>query len=737
MSTIASLMLELGRGGPSPYGDIQAQTARTRQGELSNETALLTLADLKRKQASEQEVLAFFQQHPELIAGLQQGQQGGQVPILATLGQPQPGGPGGPPGAGPLMQQTTMPGQPPGAPQVVPGGQDLSRFANVSPQGGGPIPPDVMAQTMPTVTPPQGMPPRATLGQPQAPQNPLMELVRRDPRAGLLAQQQMQAQQQFQSKLEEQRLDWTSKKMGYFGQVLQGVNSPESYGLAVQEIARVDPQAAARLPQTYSKEALIPYIKQATTVKENADLQIRTMHEQTEAAKLGIQLQNAGYQGLGAPVIDILRGLSEEQVTKFGGRTSAPAVKFATDEVQRIEIEKREKEGLAGAQATAQASREARQQQTLSEAFKGETVNLYDTQTGRPLPSRMKIADYEQLPQTQVAQLSDDNRKQMENVNSAMPRLQILQTHIDAVYGPGGVLERMSPADRELVRSPLAIPIQISEQFAQKYPELAAARKYIDANAESLARALSGVKGAATEADVERAKSMLPNLTAALKVWPLSEAGLSLPDTRETALRTMNNLVDTLNGIGTGILGNPEYRTPLKKYENPENVPGPGLRKGEGSVRITPSNAPRQAPRGSTPPAPQPPAAAVPAPGAPIFPPAPAIRIPGETAAPATPPTPPTATSTPAQDEAYRQSQGQGRPTAPAAPTPRPTPGRQSQAPAGTRLAGAPKFMELRDVQEAMRQTGKSRREVEAAARSKGYTVYGSRLPLAEETAIG
>lgn len=45
--------------------------------------------------------------------------------------------------------------------------------------------------------------------------------------------------------------------------------------------------------------------------------------------------------------------------------------------------------------------------------------------------------------------------------------------------------------------------------------------------------------------------------------------------------------------------------------------------------------------------------------------------------------------------------------------------------------------MNLADVAEAMRQTGRSRRDVEAAARARGYTVYGSKLKLPEETAIG
>ena len=48
--------------------------------------------------------------------------------------------------------------------------------------------------------------------------------------------------------------------------------------------------------------------------------------------------------------------------------------------------------------------------------------------------------------------------------------------------------------------------------------------------------------------------------------------------------------------------------------------------------------------------------------------------------------------------------------------------------------AGGPKVMNQSDVVEAMRQTGKSRAEVEKAARAKGYTVYGSALPLPGES---
>ena len=69
---------------------------------------------------------------------------GSTIGSLPTTGGP----PGGPPAAAPLTQQSLMPGQPPGAPTVVPGGQDLSQFATQ----GAPTP------TLATIGPQGGMP---------------------------------------------------------------------------------------------------------------------------------------------------------------------------------------------------------------------------------------------------------------------------------------------------------------------------------------------------------------------------------------------------------------------------------------------------------------------------------------------------------------------------------------------------------------------------------------------------
>jgi hypothetical protein len=611
---------------------------------------------------------------------------------------------------------------------MVPGGQDLSRFAGVSPQGGGPIPLNVAQQLQPTVTPPQGMPTLATLGQPQGQMQALqsrflLDLARTSPDAALKVQQLMQGQEDLALKRDEQRLTMGTRVAEYVGRVAQGVTSPETLEQARQELARIHPQAAAQLPQTYSKEGMVPFLKKAVGVKDNALLQLETWKNQ-------IEMQKAGLQGEPAAMVSELRTMGVNPL-----QATTDQRQQAQKNIHERELALKRQEGAAAADIRTQADVAARQNQTLAEAFKGETTNLYDTNTGQTLDARMKVQDYEALPAGQVKQLSSDVRKQVEQLNASVPIITQLQTHIDKLYGPGGALARMTPDERADLA---AAPGRWAQQYAQKYPELTQAQRFIDANAGALARALAGETGAMNEGDIERAKAMLPSLTTALKVWPPSQLAIQAPDTRAVALGTMNSLVDMINARGQTLLGNERYQHPkLHRYQTAEE----GQQASGGPV-TPPKVAPPELPM---PPlvGPNPTTRAQPgAFGAPeqrrYVPPTPTAPAPTPTAPPSRP-TPPTATSTPAQDEAYRQSVApQPAPTpAPSAPATRPTPGRQSQATGGgggVRLAEGPKYMDLADVAEAVRQTGKSRREVEAAARSKGYTVYGSKLPLPSES---
>jgi hypothetical protein len=235
------------------------------QGRRSgNETALLQLADLKAKQQAEQMMFERIKNDPALA---QQLFGGGSV--LGSLGPA-----GGPPGAAPLMQQTTMPGQPPGAPQMVPGGQDLSQFAT---QGGAP-------QSVLGFLGPAGQP----QGAPQPPRNPVLEMASQNPRAAMMLQQQMQARQEQQWKMQEQRLKMGSAMMESLGQMAQGVTDQAGWDQLRQDAAQIDPQLAARLPQVYSKEARDRVVTQALDVKDALTLQIGEMKARADQVRAGL-----------------------------------------------------------------------------------------------------------------------------------------------------------------------------------------------------------------------------------------------------------------------------------------------------------------------------------------------------------------------------------------------------------------------------------------------------------------
>lgn len=283
MSTLGQLFALSGQNMPLSYTESMKGILSNERQESAARTDLLTLADLERQQQTQAAMREYYRLHPEEALGLQ-----------STLGGGMPPGP--PAGGGPLMQQQVVPGQPPGAPQVVPGGQDLSRFAGVSPQGGGPMPPNVAQQLMPQVTPPM----QSTLGAPgpqqAAPQqNPLVDLVRRDPAAGMAIQARMQAMQ-------EKRLTNTITEAEYAGRILQGVTNQASYDDARREIGRNLPQLAAQLPPAYSAEAIEPFIARATTVKDRATLEVQGIQARAE-------LQRARMSGRVATTDQYLKAL--------------------------------------------------------------------------------------------------------------------------------------------------------------------------------------------------------------------------------------------------------------------------------------------------------------------------------------------------------------------------------------------------------------------------------------------
>ena len=493
----------------------------------------------------------------------------------------------------------------------------------------------------------------------------------------------------------------------------------------------------------------------AVTVKDNATIKLETWQRQIEEQKnrieeqkIGVQLVNAGYQGLGTDVTSILRGLTPEQVEKFGGRTTPAAIAYATEE------EKKRKLAQAGEAERLKFEQEQQLQSKipLQDARKEDAGLFVFKGTGQTIPGTTPYGQVKQLqdekdPEKGVLKLANlDEKKQLTTLKQLEPVLQQYADLVQYAYGPNGPLENYT-------RSPGSVLGAAAGQAVQGDPVFQAKRRALQGQLQSVVRGL-GARGDLNEQELAAAKEMIANMDASMglglslgPVFTTSGPGvtasvkpsISIPDTPETGINLANELIGTVNRRIGSILQHEGYsKTPfITLRTNQQGQPQPGVMPqampGSQAPPLSSTVPPRTwgVMQPATPGQPQAPAGPQPGQGTPPpLPPASSTR-----------PTPPTATSTPQQDEAYRQSVGQGTAPAPAprSPAARPTPGRQSQAPpaAGqTRVARASGFkvMNLADVAEAMRQTGKSRREVEAAARAKGYTVFGSKLPLPGES---
>ena len=107
-------------------------------------------------------------------------------------------------------------------------------------------------------------------GPQQAPRNPVLEMAQRDPRTALMLQQQIQGQQDRQWKMQEQRLGMGVKVAEYVARELQGVTDQASTDAARERIQLVHPQAAAQIPQIYSKEGIEALQQRGISVAELA-----------------------------------------------------------------------------------------------------------------------------------------------------------------------------------------------------------------------------------------------------------------------------------------------------------------------------------------------------------------------------------------------------------------------------------------------------------------------------------
>jgi hypothetical protein len=264
LSVLGSLMSQLGSTAMPQYDPLEVarQQNFVQGGRVNNQTALLQLQDLQRQQQTAERVREMYRQNPTLLFG--GGDPLAQSP-LASLGA-----------GGAMTQQAFGPGGA-GATQQVPGYPDMSRFAGVSPQSGGPMPPGMAQQFMPTVTPAQST--LGALSQPQG--NPLVALARTDPDAAQAIYQRQQQMQEWRQQQDLNRLTMGLKVAEFVANEFQGVTDQASLEQARERVARVHPQAAAALPQWYTKEGVAAVVQRGMTAKDNAEARLKNAQAQT------------------------------------------------------------------------------------------------------------------------------------------------------------------------------------------------------------------------------------------------------------------------------------------------------------------------------------------------------------------------------------------------------------------------------------------------------------------------
>lgn len=214
---------------------------------VQGQTQLLALQEQQRQQASAANYRQALAANPDILLT-----PGGGGSTLASLNA------GGPPGA---ITQGPLPGMP-GQTQTIGAPQDLSQFAT-------------------------GQPPQSTIAglAPAPPQDPVRALMQRDPEAGLQLLD-------MRAKMQERTLGIQEKKMAYFGQLLQGATDQASWDQAREQVGRVDPQAASRMPPLFNKDVRDQMVQQALSVQERLTLQIAEGKNQLDAAKLRLQAAN-------------------------------------------------------------------------------------------------------------------------------------------------------------------------------------------------------------------------------------------------------------------------------------------------------------------------------------------------------------------------------------------------------------------------------------------------------------
>jgi len=204
----------------------------------------------------------------------------------------------------------------------------------------------------------------------------------------------------------------------------------------------------------------------------------------------------------------------------------------------------------------------------LSETQKERGTHFLDTGSGEALNQAVSLGDaLARERQGTAKQVSDEEYVMMQRMQNASDVVREGVRLTEQVYNIiDGYLGQMTPAER-------ADPMKWIEghwaQVVQDHPEVIQAQKYWRGTLQTLARGIGDAKGDLSQQELAAAESIIPQMGYVLRGIGIrgGPSGFSvnlpsqlIPDTREVALRTIDNMKNLLNQRARRILRNPQFQ---------------------------------------------------------------------------------------------------------------------------------------------------------------------------------
>lgn len=347
-------------------------------------------------------------------------------------------------------------------------------------------------------------------------------------------------------------------------------------GLQNAASARRDPQFAKRQQDLMLAVAKLPDKAFPKDVKRQVRQEIADATDMAGLTQLmagvpfGQETATPGDYGFGPQLDSAIFSLFGDDLQ--GGKPTPTMVEQARKKLQDEKVQiSQERGSIAGerqaavSRAKMEAQKEFESKQMLLDARpEGKSRLFFRKEDAGNVDQAMLMSDVKKgIKSGEFLEVNKSEAKAIEGFRNSAPVLQKIRSQLEKLYGSGGIFDNLEPGFINRLKAGGQAKVA---QFLQSDPELVATIRNITGNIDVIRRNLAGQVGTQTERDAIRGLTTLPSLDGIL------------PDTKEVAYQTFNNLTTLFNGSVGGILGKEDFAFPGLSPMGTQQQPVPGVR---------------------------------------------------------------------------------------------------------------------------------------------------------------